>query len=293
MQRVNLVIVLAVFVGACGGTTSEEIGQTATGGVASQQSEIRNGTFTSGYSGVGLLVTPVGMCSATLLTGSLAVLTAAHCVTSNGQSNGPLLAPSQISFDFRPATQINNSSFYDVLYGGVVGATQILRQGYIPGTAYFSDVAIVRLNASPFIVAYRYRTTDHAYLGYYTTTPAPIRIADYFMGPIYAMNIVGYGLTGVTNAPTVRREGLAYASFNYRGYGYPFLFDVRPSAANQMICPGDSGGPVLVDGRIWGVAYAIITTGGTSQQQCINATAGLYSYAMFFYQWARSIDPRF
>jgi hypothetical protein len=228
-----------------------------------------------------------------LLTGSLAVLTASHCVSSNGQIAGPQVAPSQLTFDFRPAGQIIGAGYYDVLVGGIVQGTQILRQGFIPGTSYFSDVAIVRLNAAPYITAYRYRLSDHAFLGAYSIAPAPSRIAAYFVGPLPAMNIVGYGITGDPNAPTIRREGLAYPLFNYRGYGYPFLFDVRPTAANQSACPGDSGGPILYAGQIWGVLSAGITSGTNPQQQCINTTSTLYSYAQYFYQWARSIDPRF
>src|SRR5215472_14415560 len=99
MKRLILPLIPVVLFQACSG--SDTLNEGTGPSVGSHESEIRNGTFTTSFSGVGLLRNAYGFqCTATLLSGSLAVLTAAHCVTTNAQSTGPQVAPSQLTFDF-------------------------------------------------------------------------------------------------------------------------------------------------------------------------------------------------
>ncbi len=190
------------------------------------------------------------LCTGTLLSTGQHVLTAAHCLTN---SNGQLTAMSvDVNFDVKasPTASLNSQSY-------PVGTDGITIHPSWNGDGdgnYGHDLAILKLSELAPLYAKRYelyRNTDE-------------------VGKTF--DIVGYGRRGTGSdgdnlAPDGnRRQGrnrvddVEYDPWYNTGTAGPkgsvLIFDFDEASSESFVGRGDSGGPMLMDGKVGGVYSA-------------------------------------
>lgn len=230
--------------------------------------------FGVNLSGVVEVITDHGLCSGSLLSDGLSILTAGHCVSNAYPS--PLFGSAVVNF-LGPTGMISAE----------VGSIAV-NPGWTGDLTLGGDLAVLRLSATAPNFATRYSLYDQ-----------PIQAAVDLVVAGY-----GYGGNGTTGADPGYPYGQLRAGTNqyvrsgayvgwsntlylaqfYSGSAITNVLDsIQPyySATEVDIAPGDSGGPTFRNGQIAGVHDTIACF--TNNGQCATAqAANNSSYGQFF-----------
>jgi len=221
MNKVAAVLAVAFGASACEGAIINE-------NTNSVDQEIRNGDPARGreFNGVGAFVTPAGsvVCSGVMISPNV-VLTSAQCVRD------PL--PQPYIFRLREKQ--------------TAAVTAVRKHPLCDGPDGFNltfDIALVRLDRSDT-------------RGWHNVTRYEIAATDVPVGA----HATGVGFGESPLRPGSRTQGDFIVTQNIPGEGpvgvihqHAFLEVVPGNATDQMICPGDSGGPLFYDQQMVGLA---------------------------------------
>jgi uncharacterized protein (TIGR03382 family) len=220
--------------------------------VTAGEADIVNGTYDTGDPSVFMLYRSDGESCTCELISPHVVLTARHCVV-----------------DMATDAPASPSIFY-ILSGSGFGAFTNMRNPY--------RVASVQIIPGSHASDLQMGTADDLGLLVLTTaaTETPYTISRMSPNMLYQQTItaVGFGQT-----PSNMQGGDKYTTHGMVTNVQSGLILVDPT-----LCPGDSGGPCLYDGTVWGVASFITSPDGTSQPVCGTAP-GAYNALYFHLDW--------
>ncbi len=258
MKRLILVrllggaIPVAVLLGGCGGTkeTSEPID--------TSEQPVINGTLVSDAANPGVVAVYhqfIRPCTGALLALQW-VLTARHCLTTDGKKDGPLILPSQVT-----VVRASSPGLTPPPTGGSIGQSFVADSG--------RDYALVRiwppLNAA--LPLWNGNTSAH-----FNQTMRAMGFGRFVLGDDTIEN-------GTSGAGTLRMADLVVSGTDAE------TFEMRTNPSGQNIWHGDSGGPAfrLTDrfGR------SMYTVAGVSQLTTTTASIATHGSVDFVRAWIK------
>lgn len=197
---------------------------------------------------VALMVAPNHSCSASFLT-ETTLLTAGHCMKGD--------APSQVKIRIRDSSGV----WFEERAKALIRHPGYKIEKFITGTFVANDFGLIKLRRGLNGVRVR-----------------PLRIFDIRSSegrPAFAVHVLGYGQIKKNRPSSVLRTGRMAAAVSPLQvfYGEIGLKMVPADSNHQATCPGDSGGPVILDDA----AKRTLVGVHSLSNGCKNSTSTSYS----------------